>query len=180
MGDAGSTDFEAAKLRGVKIVQYHGWNDAAIPPRSSVVYYEDVRKTMGDTSDFYRMYMVPGMLHCGGGLGPSTVDWVALLDTWVNAKKAPGDVTAVTGPGQAPGGPPSQLLCPYPGVGHKAGDDLLKLVEDARLVRGTRLYQMDIRTNARAERSFQFEPFGRRHQGLCGQLLWDRLRHESG
>ena len=47
---------------------------------------------MGETSDFYRMYLVPGMLHCGGGVGPSTVDWVAALDSWVTAGKAPGDL----------------------------------------------------------------------------------------
>jgi len=92
------------------------------PPRSSVVYYEDVQKKMGDTGDFYRMYLIPGMLHCGGGVGPANVDWVALLDGWVNAGKAPGDVTAVGGPGQAPGGPANQLLCPFPGVAKKTGE----------------------------------------------------------
>jgi len=120
--DSDNPNLSAFKKRGGKLIQYHGWNDPAIPPRSSVVYYEDVRKTMGDTSGFYRLYLVPGMLHCGGGVGPSTVDWVADLDAWVTAGKAPGAVTAVSGPGQAAGGPPSQVLCPFPGVARKTGE----------------------------------------------------------
>ncbi len=120
--DSPDPNLAAFKKHGGKLIQYHGWNDPAIPPRSSVVYYEDVRKTMGDTSGFYRMYLVPGMLHCAGGVGPSGVDWVSLLDTWVIAGKAPGEVTAVAGPGQGAGGPPSQVLCPFPGVARKTAE----------------------------------------------------------
>jgi feruloyl esterase len=120
--DSDNPNLAAFKKRGGKLIHYHGWNDPAIPPKSSIVYYEDVRKTMGDTSDFYRMYLVPGMLHCGGGVGPSTVDWVAELDAWVMQNKAPGALTAKSGQGQAPGGPPEQLLCPFPGVARKQGE----------------------------------------------------------
>jgi feruloyl esterase len=120
--DSDNPNLAAFKKRGGKLIHYHGWNDPAIPPKSSIVYYEDVRKTMGDPSDFYRMYLVPGMLHCGGGVGPSTVDWVAELDAWVTQNKAPGALTAKSGQGQAPGGPPEQLLCPFPGVARKQGE----------------------------------------------------------
>ncbi len=119
--DSPDPNLAAFRKHGGKLIQYHGWNDPAIPPRSSVVYYEDVRKTMGDASDFYRMYLIPGMLHCGGGVGPANVDWVAQIDGWANAGKAPGDLTAVGGPGQAPGGPASQILCPYPSAAKKTG-----------------------------------------------------------
>jgi hypothetical protein len=120
--DSPNPNLTAFKKHGGKLIQYHGWNDPAIPPRSSVVYYEDVRKTMGDTSDFYRMYLIPGMLHCAGGVGPSNVDWVAQLDAWVGEEKAPGVLTAVGGAGQAPGGPASQILCPYPSAAKKTGE----------------------------------------------------------
>ena len=113
--DSPDPNLAAFKARGGKLIQYHGWNDPAIPPRSSIRYYEDVRRTMGDTGGFYKMYLVPGMLHCGGGAGPSTVDWLALLDKWVGEKTAPGPVTATS---VANG---SQLLCPFPGVARKDG-----------------------------------------------------------
>ena len=120
--DSADPNLAAFKKHGGKLIQYHGWNDPAIPPRSSVVYYEDVRKTMGDTGGFYKLYLIPGMLHCAGGVGPSNVDWVAELDGWVNGKAAPGELIAKGGPGQAPGGPASQVLCPFPGVAKKTGE----------------------------------------------------------
>ncbi len=108
--DSPNPNLSAFRARGGKLIQFHGWNDPAIPARSSILYYEDVGRTMGDTSGFYRMYLVPGMLHCAGGAGPNTVDWLAMIDRWVVAKDAPGPVTATS---VANG---SQLLCPYPGV----------------------------------------------------------------
>ncbi|HSV03781.1 MAG TPA: tannase/feruloyl esterase family alpha/beta hydrolase [Phenylobacterium sp.] len=116
MIDSESPNLAAFKAQGGKLIQYHGWNDPAIPARSSIRYYEDVRRTMGDTSAFYRLYLVPGMLHCGGGAAPTQVDWLGELDGWVTQNKAPGPVTA-KGAGGA-----SQLLCPYPAVARKAGE----------------------------------------------------------
>lgn len=120
--DSPDPNLAAFKAHGGKLIQFHGWNDSAIPPRSSILYYEDVRKTMGDVDGFYKLYLIPGMLHCGGGVGPSSVDWVAELDGWVNTKKAPGELVAKGGPGQAAGGPPSQVLCPFPAVARKTGE----------------------------------------------------------
>ena len=114
--DAANPNLSAFKAHGGKLIQYHGWNDPAIPARSSIRYYEDVRKTMGDTAGFYRLYLIPGMLHCGGGAAPTQVDWLSELDGWVTEDKAPGAVTA-KGAGGA-----SQLLCPYPAVARKAAE----------------------------------------------------------
>lgn len=113
--DAASPDLRAFKARGGKLIQYHGWNDPAIPARSSIVYYEEVGRTMRRTDDFYRLYLVPGMLHCGGGPGPSNVDWVATLDRWVVGGAAPGEITATAA------GDRSQLICPYPAVARRTG-----------------------------------------------------------
>jgi len=110
-----ATDPDLARFRdhGGKLIQYHGWNDPAIPARGSIAYYEAVRQRMGDPSGFYRLYIVPGMLHCGGGKGPSAVDWQALLQAWVEQGQAPGDVTARSrGPAGAVGAA-SQTLHPY-------------------------------------------------------------------
>jgi feruloyl esterase len=59
------------KAHGGKMIQYAGWADAAIPPENRLNYYRKVTHTIGDPSDFYRVFMVPGMAHCSGGAGPN-------------------------------------------------------------------------------------------------------------
>ncbi len=116
--DAIDPDLGRFKAHGGKLIQYHGWNDPAIPARSSIVYYEDVARTLGSTDAFYRLYMVPGMLHCGNGPGPGNVDWLGLLDRWVTTGEAPRAVVAASGSplAPAPADGRTQLLCPYPQI----------------------------------------------------------------
>ncbi len=77
------------KTRGGKIIHYHGWADTALTPLMSINYYEDVLKLLGDreTKSFYKLYLLPGIFHCGGGAGcydrndvniwfDKLVDWV--------------------------------------------------------------------------------------------------------
>ena len=97
--NAASPDLAAFKARGGKLIGYHGWNDPAIPPGLSLDYLRRVQAKMGPTADFYRLFMVPGMLHCRGGDAPTQVDWFALLDGWVDGGKAPGAVVAHGGDG---------------------------------------------------------------------------------
>jgi hypothetical protein len=72
------------------LIQFHGWNDAAIPARTSIEYFETVRRETPNASGFYRLYMGPGMLHCGGGQGPQAVDWLSLVAAWVERGSPPG------------------------------------------------------------------------------------------
>ena len=52
------------------MIMYGGWSTAASHPYALVDYYERVRKEMGrDTKDFFRLYMIPGMGHCGASYG---------------------------------------------------------------------------------------------------------------
>ncbi len=115
--DAVNPNLTRFKRRGGKLIQYHGWNDPAIPPLGSIRYRNEMAAAMGDTSSFYRLYMVPGMLHCGGGTGPNNIDWLEVLDAWVTEGKAPGPLTATASRG-ATG---TQLVCPYPGVARDDG-----------------------------------------------------------
>jgi feruloyl esterase len=101
MMNSDNPDLSAFKARGGKLIQYHGWNDPAIPPAYSLRYHASVKQKMGDPSGFYRLYMIPGMLHCGGGQGPSNVDWLGLIDAWVQHGQAPGQVVAHDGKGGA-------------------------------------------------------------------------------
>jgi hypothetical protein len=89
--DATIPDLTAVKMRGGKIVHYHGWADPGVSAKMSVNYYEAAKKTMGEkeTTDFYRFFPVPGMFHCGGGPGCGNVDWLAAAVDWVEHGKAP-------------------------------------------------------------------------------------------
>jgi feruloyl esterase len=99
--------------RGGKLLQYHGWADPGIPPGSSVNYYKSVLAAVGaKAADSYRLFMVPGMGHCGGGDGTSTFDMVSALDQWVIGDKAPERIVAsrvVNGATVR-----TRPLCPYP------------------------------------------------------------------
>jgi feruloyl esterase len=79
---------------GGKLLIYHGWSDPGIPPSNSVNYYQSVLKATRNARDSVRLFMVPGMAHCGGGDGTSTFDMVAAVDTWVGSKTAPSAIPA--------------------------------------------------------------------------------------
>ncbi|HEV8415804.1 MAG TPA: tannase/feruloyl esterase family alpha/beta hydrolase [Bryobacteraceae bacterium] len=108
--------------RGGKIIQYHGWADPQISPRSSVDYYKSVTKAMGGSSkinDNYRLFMIPGMAHCGGGDATANFDMLAALEQWVDTGKAPDRIEASrVRNGQTDRTRP---LCPYPQVASYKG-----------------------------------------------------------
>jgi feruloyl esterase len=138
-GILNSTDPDLAKFkaRGGKLIQYHGWGDAAIPPQNSIDYFESVQSVMGKTNrerdlgatqDFYRLFMVPGMSHCAGGIGATAFgnlastqrdpgdDVVSALDQWVEKGVAPNQIiaTGFVGGDPAKGVEMTRPLCPYP------------------------------------------------------------------
>jgi feruloyl esterase len=82
---------------GGKLLQYHGWSDPSISPLNSINYYNSVRDFMGGTAnvqDSYRLFMAPGMDHCGGGDGPNTFDSIRTIEEWVETGKAPDQIVA--------------------------------------------------------------------------------------
>ncbi|HEY1877800.1 MAG TPA: tannase/feruloyl esterase family alpha/beta hydrolase, partial [Rhizomicrobium sp.] len=89
-----SPDLSAFRARGGKLIQYHGWADPAIPALDSVDYYRLVQKTMGPTTNFYRLFMAPGMLHCAGGPGPNVLVTLPAITEWVEQNRAPEAVIA--------------------------------------------------------------------------------------
>ena len=65
--------------RDGKLMLWHGWNDAGAPPEPTQDYYDEVVATTfgGDARaarEHARLFMFPGMGHCGGGPGPNTWD----------------------------------------------------------------------------------------------------------
>ena len=131
--DATDPDLSRFAARGGKLILFHGWSDAAIPAQGTIAYRDQVVRRMGagKTDAFLRLFMVPGMHHCGGGVGPSDLDQggvpspgrdpsnslAAALDAWVEQGRAPEQVIARQPP--APGALEGQpvrtgLICAYP------------------------------------------------------------------
>ncbi len=104
--------------RGGKLIQYHGWSDPQIAPANTTQYYDRVVEVLGGRDkvhDSYRLFMAPGMGHCGGGEGPNTFDMVTALERWVEAGMAPEQIMAtITRPTAVLDR--SRPLCPYPTV----------------------------------------------------------------
>ncbi len=93
--DANDPDLSAFRRRGGKLLMYFGWADPQLNPRMGVEYYEQVVEKMGgSTGEFFRLFMVPGMFHCGGGVGTSVFDAATPLVSWVEAGKAPERIEA--------------------------------------------------------------------------------------
>jgi feruloyl esterase len=93
--DATDTDLSAFRRHGGKLVMYFGWADPQLNPRMGVEYYEQVTEKMGaSTTDFFRLFMVPGMFHCGGGVGTGVFDTATPLVNWVEASTAPERIEA--------------------------------------------------------------------------------------
>jgi Tannase and feruloyl esterase len=122
-----NADLKAFEKRGGKLIIYHGWSDAALPPTNTIHYYSTVASKMGkQTGDFVQLYMVPGMQHCGGGPGPTEFGAYApgaaegmstALEQWVEHGTAPEKIIAskYKSDGNAASGVVrTRPLCPYP------------------------------------------------------------------
>lgn len=140
MLDATNPDLSAFRTHGGKLVLYHGWNDPAIPAMNTVNYYESVIAKMGQqqVDSFVRLYMLPGVQHCGGGPGADSfgqsADWPATdpehnvrvaLENWVEKGTAPSTLIATKVEGEKAGEPKmTRPMCPYPQSAHyKGGGD---------------------------------------------------------
>jgi len=83
--------------RGGKLIQYHGWNDQQISPFNSVNYYKSVEARLGGRDKIdksYRLFMAPGMMHCGGGEGPNQFNPMSALERWRESDVAPDQILA--------------------------------------------------------------------------------------
>ncbi len=132
-------DLRRFHARGGKLILYHGWCDAAIPAQNSIDYYNSVVKKLGAkrTGEFVRLFLAPGVQHCGGGSAPNSFgqagpsggdpdkDVSAALERWVEQDVAPERIVAAQYKGQNPaaGIERTRPLCAYPSVArHKGGD----------------------------------------------------------
>jgi feruloyl esterase len=111
-------DLEKFRARGGKLLMYHGLSDGgtngAISALNTIAYYESVLKQMGQNQgDWFRLFLVPGMDHCGGGTGPNQFNKIATLERWREQNEPPTSITAarVNASGDID---MTRPLCPYP------------------------------------------------------------------
>ena len=111
--DAVDPNLGPMQKRGAKLILYHGLSDPDISPVNTINYYNQVTATIGkDTPDFARLFLVPGMQHCGGGPGATSFDGVTALEQWVEDGVAPERIVAshlLNGVVDR-----TRPLCPYP------------------------------------------------------------------
>jgi hypothetical protein len=148
--NANSTDYSRFRDRGGKVIVYHGWADPLATPQESINAYERQVAAEGRggasvrrVQDFYRLFMVPGMYHCGYGPGPNVIgqpytgqvvaqpplmpdakhDIFRALQAWVEEGVAPHSVVATKyiGDQAANGVQMTRPVCVYPNVARYSG-----------------------------------------------------------
>jgi len=118
--DAKDTDLSKFHKRGGKLLMTYGWADPILQPMAGVHYYEQaVARNGEDTQQFFRLFMVPGMGHCGGGIGPDRHDPMTAMIDWVEKGKAPDSMVATRLVNNQP--VRTRPLCPYPRVARYSG-----------------------------------------------------------
>jgi feruloyl esterase len=132
--DATDTDLSAFRRRGGKLLMYFGWSDPQLNPKMGVEYYEQVVEKMGSsTDDFFRLFMIPGMFHCGGGVGTSQFDAATPVVKWVEAGTAPVTIEAARVlDGKVVRTRP---LCVYPETAHYKGSGSIDVAANFTCVR---------------------------------------------
>jgi len=117
--DANDPRLGAFTSRGGRLLMYQGWAEPGIPPGHIVNYYAKVKAQTAGAASAVRLFMVPGMGHCGGGDGASTFDMVAALDKWVETGTAPEQIPA----SRVRGGKVDRTrpLCAYPRYARYSG-----------------------------------------------------------
>jgi len=161
--DATNPDLSAFQAAGGKLILWHGWADQHISPLFTIQYYEAMQKTMGDSnvSQFARLYLVPGVAHCGGGEGFPNIDLVSKITDWAEQAKAP-DAVMTYQTDASNNVTASRPVYPYPAVAKYTGSG--DWHDGANYAQGAPLYTAASR--AWAGSSF-YTPYTAKTQGVA-------------
>jgi feruloyl esterase len=166
LNDATNPDLSAFQKAGGKLILWHGWADQHISPRYTIAYYEAMQNQMGQSSvdQFARMYLVPGVGHCGGGEGYASIDLVSQITGWVEQSNAPGSVMTY-GTDASGNATASRPVYPYPAVAQYKGSGDAR--DGANYISGAPQY--NVRTPAWAGSIF-YTPYTPKQQGVSTPL----------
>jgi len=120
--------FERVYKKGAKIIQHHGWGDSLVSAlAASVGLYETALDTMGakKTKSFWKLYVVPGAGHCGGGIATAYPNAFDVMVDWVENGNEPAGLTGSRRANVDASYPDARtgLSCPYPEVARWNGSD---------------------------------------------------------
>jgi feruloyl esterase len=111
--NADNPDLAAFRARSGKLLLWHGWADPALNPLATIRYYKEVVGRDPRAADDVRLFLLPGVLHCAGGPGPSQFDAVEPIMNWVEKGTVPASMIVRKPPaGDQPAR--SRPICPYP------------------------------------------------------------------
>ena len=163
LNDATDPDLSAFYAAGGKLILWHGWADQHISPLFTIAYYEAMQNTMtaATVDKFARLYLLPGVAHCGGGEGPASIDLVSQITGWVEKANAPEAVTTVLTDSSS-AVTATRPVYPYPAVAKFSGTG--DWHDAANWVKGSALYNAPTRSWAGA--SF-YAPYTPKTQGVA-------------
>jgi hypothetical protein len=131
--NATDPDLTKFRTRGGKLLMTYGWADQVLEPLMGVSYYEHaVARNGPGTRDFFRLFMVPGMNHCSGGIGTDQFDSMTAMIDWVERGKAPDVLRAARVLDKKV--VRTRPLCPYPQVARYQGQGSIDAAENFRCV----------------------------------------------
>jgi feruloyl esterase len=110
------------KARGGKLLLYHGWADPGPAPENTINYVSAVTSKLGGgkPDDWMRLFLMPGMGHCRGGIGPDQADFLKAIEHWREKGEAPAQILALR-PAASGRTEMTRPLCPYPQVAKYTG-----------------------------------------------------------
>lgn len=96
--DATSTEYRSFAKRGGKLMIVSGWSDPIFSVSDLTAYYDrlsaEARAQGGDAAKFARLFLAPGMTHCGGGRALDDFDALTALVHWVEEAQPPATLLA--------------------------------------------------------------------------------------
>ena len=122
LNDADKTDLSTFKARGGKMIIYEGVSDPVFSAHDIRDWYKKLVENMGNVDSFTRLFMVPGMNHCGGGPAMENFDALTALEKWTEENIATEYIVGKAGQ-EYPDQNKEQPLCPYPKVATYIGGD---------------------------------------------------------